>query len=1142
MLDEPRIRELVAQALDAQQTPEEVCRASPHLLADVRRRWTHARALQDQIEALFPARPSAGSEPARTETLPRIPGHELGAVLGRGGVGVVYRARHLTLERDVALKMLLAGEYASAAERTRFLREARAVASLRHAHIVQLFDVGELEGRPYFTMELVEGGSLAQALAGTPRPSGAACAPAAMLVATLADAVQAAHAGGIVHRDLKPSNVLLTREGAPKISDFGLARRLDDAGTLTASGLALGTPSYMAPEQVRGAAQAVGPAADVWALGAILYEMLTGRPPFRAESALATQLQVLSREPLAPTRLNPEVPRDLETIALTCLQKDPLRRYASAAALAEDLRRFQRGEPIAARATGRTERLLKWLRRRPAQATALAAGTLLALALLGAALGLTLQRAATARAVRADLDSLAQHLAGSEWAAARTALERAKARLGSGDTPDRTGSTGSLHARVQVGERDLALVARLDAIRLQRAAVLDGRFDLRRNRARADADYETAFRAAGLGGPGDDPTEVAARIAGSAIRAALVAALDDWALCAAHAEAASREAWLLDVAARADGDHTPWRAELGPPAERTALERLAHAALAEDAAPARSAALAERLAAAGGDARPLFLEAQRRRPDDFWTNFALGEALRAERPGEAVRYYQAALALRPDAAVAHNNLGWALALDGRSAEALASFETALARDPSFAHAHANHANALQDAGRRAEAIAAYRRALALDPGAAIVHANLAKALAEEGRLDEGLAAAEAAVALDPELPTAHVNLGFLQMKAGRVDAAIESYRRALALRDESPEVHVNLALALMAKGRVDEAIAENRRALALAPQMAEAHSGLCTALRARGRLDEAIEHGSEAVRLAPAHAEARNNLAAALALTGRLDEALAHFQEAMRLAPEVVEIRTNLGNALGLAGRLEEAAEQFEAALRRQPDSAQANGALGQALLGCGRLREAQAALQRGLALFPPGSVQHAECAQQLRTCEGLLALEPRLPGILAGHDAPADAHEALACARLLGFQGQPAPAARLYADAFDLAPALAADPRSDARYDAARCAALAGCAVDAAEPLGEEECAGLRELARTWLEAELSVFARLLERDDPSVRALVRRALPRWRTAPELAGLREPSALAALPASEAELCRAAWSELEAVRLLAEER
>jgi WD40 repeat protein len=281
-------------------------------------------------------------------------------------MGVVYLARQVGLGRLVALKMILAGEHAGEYERTRFRTEAEAAARLQHPNVVPVYEVGEQAGHAYMALEYCPGGGLDKKLAGTPLP---AC-EAAELAQTLARAVQAAHDKGVVHRDLKPANVLLAEGGVPKVTDFGLAKRLDTGG-LTATGNVLGTPSYMAPEQARGGAAAVGPAADVYALGAILYELLTGRPPFRAATAWDTIGQVVNDSPVAVRQLQPKTPPDLETICLKCLRKEPVARYATAADLADDLRRFLDGEAIRARPAGVVERSIKWARRRPTVAALL---------------------------------------------------------------------------------------------------------------------------------------------------------------------------------------------------------------------------------------------------------------------------------------------------------------------------------------------------------------------------------------------------------------------------------------------------------------------------------------------------------------------------------------------------------------------------------------------------------------------------------------------------------------------------------------------------------------------------------------------------------------------------------------------------
>ena len=283
-----------------------------------------------------------------------VPGYEILAEIGRGGMGVVYKARHIRLDRLVALKMILAGAHASDDQIARFHIEARAVARIQHPGIVQIHEDGDLDGLPYFSLEFVPGGSLSQFINGRPQ----APRVAATMVMALCRAMAEAHARGIIHRDLKPANVLLTPDHQPKITDFGLAKQMEGDSQQTRSGAIMGTPSYMAPEQAWGQTREIGPLSDQYALGAILYEMIIGRPPFQGATPLETLELVRNQEPVPPTRLQPRTPTDLETICLKALQKDPARRFPDAGAMAEDLRRFLDGEPIVARPVGTPERAL----------------------------------------------------------------------------------------------------------------------------------------------------------------------------------------------------------------------------------------------------------------------------------------------------------------------------------------------------------------------------------------------------------------------------------------------------------------------------------------------------------------------------------------------------------------------------------------------------------------------------------------------------------------------------------------------------------------------------------------------------------------------------------------------------------------
>jgi serine/threonine-protein kinase len=1070
MTDDPRLQQLLDELLDSQATPEEVCGSCPELLPVVRQRWRQMRRLCAELDVLFP--PSGESTPQQAEglALPRIPGYEVEAILGRGGMGVVFRARHLALNRLVALKMALVGAYAEPRERERFRREAEAVARLRHPNVVAVYDVGEADGRPYFTMEYVEGGSLAHKLAGTPQPARAAAA----LVATLAGAMQAAHQGGIVHRDLKPANVLLTADGTPRITDFGLAHRLEGGAGLTQSGVPLGTPSYMAPEQARGQTHAVGPATDVYALGAILYECLTGRPPFRAETPAETVLQVIYQEPVPPRSLQPKVPRDLETICLKCLHKEPARRYASAQALADDLGRFGEGRPIQARRLGLGARLWRWGRRQPAAAALLAT----ALAFVGLAIGggwwLERQRAErreeTARqegrawqAVEAALEKAAALQQQGRWSEARAALAGAQRLLGDSAPED-------LRERLHQARADADMVAELEEIRLRLSA---GGKTQQTASLSAEKMYAEAFRNYGIALTKLEPAEAAARLRSSAIRATLLAFLHDW----LYWVSAENRARLRDVLDRADNDD--WRRAYREALVEKDVEKLnalAHVPGASAQPPVVLSGLAGALLADKyrDEALALLREAQRRHPGDFWINYLLGHACRmAEHPQEAVGYFRVAVAIRPTSDQAYRMLG----------------------------------RALHDTGDAEGALAAFRRAVALNPHSAVAR-DLATALASRGGLEEARAAWEKYLERDPPDHDSWYGYAQLCLFLGK-EEAYRRARKALLKRfgDTSNDWIVaertSLACLLLSDSGDDL-----RRAIRLAD--------LAVAAGERSR-----EPGNPYLRFVKGLAVYRQ---------GRPRQAVPLLREAAEKLPNRPGPRLAMAMAQFQSGSPKEARQTLAAAVRAY------------------NWNEPRAASRPD---YPTVWVSHV----LRREAERLLL--PNLPAFLEGKYQPKDNDERLALLGICLSRGLYAAAARLFADAFAADPKLAdeltaeclrrtrgpeqpGDPievfNAACRYLAARCAALAGCGLgkDGAG-LSAKERTRWRRQARAWLRADLAVWARMLEDGSESDRDLARKMLTWWQVEPDLAGLREPQALARLPAAERKDCLALWAEVRVV-------
>ena len=961
MPDDARVEQLLEQLLDSGGSPEEACRTCPELLPQVVAGWRRLRALRAEIGALFPPTSvAAGSTPAPLPTgeLPRIRDYEVVQELGRGGMGVVYKAWHLRLQRPVAVKMLLAGAYAQPHELERFLREAETEAGLRHANIVQVYEAGDLDGRPYFTMEFVEGGSLAQKLAGAPQSA----RPAAALVAGAAEAVHAAHQRGIVHRDLKPSNILLTADGTPKISDFGLARHLEGAAGLTLSGAPVGTPSYMAPEQAEGKSRAVGPAADIYALGAILYELLTGRPPFRAETTAATLQQVLTKDPVPPSRLNSGVPRDLETICLKCLNKEPPRRYASAAALAEDLLRYGRGEPIAARPAGHGERLARWVRRHPA-----AAGLLAAVVLLVALGGVGAWLLAAARAHEAQTNwevrgvlKRARGLLEEGWQAAD--MEKLKHAAVEGGRAVDIARSGGASAAVQQEadafqedatarlERDSMNRTLLDAL-LDVSRPHDDRAYIRDKAGRGialprpslDEQYAAAFRRWGLDVDGAPEAEVVGRLGAepAPVVQEVIAALDNW-LLEQRREGRPEADWgrLVRVADRLD--RSEWqrrirallvRAPTRPPAgvEARAMWELARGSVRQELLRLRAQfnartepaltvlTLAHAFAAVGDQAgaEEVLSQATGARPDQVVLLNSLALFLDRQGPSrreEAIGYYRAARSHRPSVGL---NLGAALVRAGRPAQAEDVLEELRPQQGDNPWFHVNFGAALAQQQKYAEAEQAFRKAIDLRPDLAEAHNNLGCALGG-------------------------------QQKHGEAEQA---FRKAIDLKPDVADTHHNLAGALAAQQRYGEAEGPYRKVIDLQPDNAVAYFYLGNALSKQQKRREAETAYRAAIALKPDYAGPYTNLGNVLAEQQKHAEAEAAYRKAIALKPDDARVYGNLGGMLNRQGKFEKAEVALRKAIDLQPGVPIAYPALGVALDGQQKHAEAEAAYRKGIAL-----------------------------------------------------------------------------------------------------------------------------------------------------------------------------------------------
>jgi serine/threonine-protein kinase len=1042
----------------------------------------------------------------------RVGAYQLQQRIGSGGMGVVYLGRRVEdYEHRVAVKLIKHGLQSAEALR-RFQDERQVLAALSHPHIARLLDGGSLDGQPYLVMEYIEGQPIDEYC----RSHQLTIAQRLELFRSVCAAVQYAHQNLVLHRDLKPGNILVGIDGTPKLLDFGIAKFLNpqawgrpDDATRTA-GLLL-TPEYASPEQIHGR-KTLTTSSDVYALGVVLYELLTEHRPHEAAGRSAYELarSVCEDEPPPPRRWRPELPRDLEAICLKCLHKEPGGRYGSAADLADDLERWDRGEPIRARRVGRLERAVKWVRRKPALAGAVAAVVLVVVLGSVAAVSWQEQRqrdregAAAARAqAEVGLTHVVELRQNYRFADADEMLKQVRGWA-------RQAADGDLDGKLDRAEADLKLARDLDRVRLEAATLVDGKWDPRRVRAQ----YPKVLTRHGLDVREGDLDHLAQTIRVSAVRESIVAALDDW----ARAETdRPRKQRLLRLANRAD-EPGPWRQAVRQALaqrDEKRLRQLVSATGEDKPTPGVVLLLANAFALTSEEPTAMLRRMQLEQPRDFWVSFALGHRLgQQKKHQEAAECFRVTVALRPDIAVTHYGLGLALYGKKKVDEAIACFKKALDIDPRYAPAHNNLGMALHAQGDVEGAMAGYRQAIALAPKFALAHYNLGVALHDKRKLDEAIACFKKALDLDPKYAPAHNNLGNALQ-----DKALQA--KDTRSREEG----------------LDQAITWYHKAIALDPKYAKAHYSLGVALHYKGKVDDAIACYQKAIDIDPKDARPHYNLGAAWHDKKKLDDAIACYQKAIDLDPKLVLAHTNLGNALKDKGKVERAIECYHRAIAIDPKFAQAHGLLGLALMQQGQFSKAHKSLRCCLVLLPVNHPLRDWTSHQLRQCQHWLDTDGKLKAYLAGEQPPANAASLVQMASLAQqpYKRLYHTAARLYCDALARQPQLAnAHPH---RYNAACAAALAGCGKgEQGHRLPEQQRTRWRQQALDWLRADLTWLARALDKADSRTKIQIQRGLERWRTNIDLTGVRDKAALENLPEAERKRWQQLWVDVESLR------
>jgi Flp pilus assembly protein TadD/tRNA A-37 threonylcarbamoyl transferase component Bud32 len=1059
----------------------------------------------------------------------------------RGGLGEVFVALDGELSREVALKEIQDRFADHPGHRARFLREAEVTGKLEHPGVVPVYGLGVYtDGRPYYAMRFIRGESMHDALrrfhqaderpGRDPGERSLALRELLGRFVAVCNAVGYAHVRGVIHRDIKPANVMLGEYGETLVVDWGLSRVLDQpeseatvaekpillgsgsGSTPTEVGQVVGTPGFMPPEQAQGQHDRVGVASDVFSLGATLYTLLTGQAPYSGEDVLAQA----RRGEIVPARQRKRsVPPALEAICQKAMAKRPEDRYPTARVLADEVQRWLAGEPVQAWPEPWVVKAGRWVRKHRVLATSTVAALVVTL-VLGSAGALWWQRQRQQAGVAAN-EAMSE-------ARLRLRDERFDEALAAAQKAEELARTAGAAEAVRRQAKELVEVVGREATAARRdrrllAALLEVRSPREGPKYRsdhkgvmaellepsADEQFAAAFR-------DWDPTfdvdslsteEAAERLRArpARVRVEVVAALDEWASERRQQKMpAAKWRRLADLAAALDDATNSRQAELRRLLARDTLQReraLGALAMALRPVPVPFDA------GLGHDRQRLHRLVERTdvRAEPVLGLLTLSRALQAA--GDdllAERLLGAAVQARPQEVALQSALGRLRAGQERWKQAVGCHAAARALRPELG---ADLANALVNSGSVREGMALYER-LAVQPNNPWLRLVHGIALSDQGRHKKAEAAFRQAIRLNPDYYTAHGNLGNALFNQGRHKEAEAAYRQAIRLKPNDPKGHNNLGGALDSQGRHKEAETAYREAIRLKPDFPRAHHNLGLALNYQGRYKEAEGAFRESIRLKPDHAEAHYHLGLMLSRQGRHTEAEAAYRQALHLRPDYPEAHCNLGGALRDQGRFSEALQS----------------------------------LRRGHALGSARPGWRNPSAAWVRHCQRLVELDRLLNVFLKGDAEPASALERLELASLcqMPCKRLHLTASRLAADAFTAEPKRADDLRQQYRYNAACSAALAAAGqAEDARFLPDRVALKLRLLTLRWLKADLALYAKLCEHDDPRVKQVVRQRLTHWRQGSDLGAVRDPAALRILPEAEQVAWLNLWSQVDAL-------